>query len=132
MSLSWGTGVLYLLLKKFIISSNDFTVWYNALHNLILVYFITRTLYSKSKAAMSSKALSTGEGSEATNFDPQDKFIEAVENFIKALLHKFRKNPEAVSKLKTQHSRLKMMVIDASDKVRRSAGKKLLWPFTRL
>ena len=74
---------------------------------------------------MTSKSTS----STTVQFDPQDKFIEAVDNFLKALLHKFRKDADATQKLKTQHSRLHMMVISASEKVRKTAGKKLVMTF---
>ena len=76
-----------------------------------------------------SKKTSTDEGSEELTFDPQDKFVEAVDNFLKALLHKFRKDPDATARLTKQHDRLNMMIIDASEKVRRSAGKKLVDAF---
>jgi hypothetical protein len=89
---------------------------------------MSRTFHGKS-LLRNCKTITMSSSGEASTFDPQDKFVEAISNFLKALLHKFRKDPEVVATLKTQHSRLNMMVIDASEKVRRAAGRKLVMAF---
>lgn len=72
-------------------------------------------------------------------FNPQDKFLESVQNFFKALEHlykkKLKKDPddeesqEVLTKVERWHSRLRTMVLDASENVRTKAGKELVGSF---
>lgn len=75
----------------------------------------------------------------AMTFNPLDKFLESVQNFFKALEHlygkKVKKDPddeeslEVLKKIQRWHSRLRTMIIEASDKVKTKAGKELVSSF---
>jgi hypothetical protein len=75
----------------------------------------------------------------AAVFNPQDKFLESVQNFLMALEYLYKKNlkkdpddeesQEVLTKVQRWHSRLRTMVIDASDGMRIKTGGELVASF---
>ena len=53
----------------------------------------------------------------------RDMFINAVQNFVNALLCKFKNNPEASERIATAARRFRMFVVDVSDKMKDAVAK---------